>query len=80
MLIVVVRSHCGMDGDHLLTMMLYSKIPLDEPFLRYRLAIIIGEENKGLQEGKIPISDTYYLMGTSDPTGTLGPNQVCVIL
>lgn len=69
-----------MDDDNLLLRMLYSKIPLHEPYLKYRLAAIIGEENKGLQEGKIPINDTYYLMGTSDPTGTLGPNQVCVIL
>ncbi|KAJ3702279.1 hypothetical protein LUZ61_005984 [Rhynchospora tenuis] len=76
----VVKNNNGLDDDDLVSRMLYSKIPLDEPFLKYRLSIMIGEENKGLQEGKIPISNTYFLMGTADPTGKLGPNQVCVIL
>ncbi|KAJ1687512.1 hypothetical protein LUZ63_018902 [Rhynchospora breviuscula] len=76
----VVKNNSCLDDDDLVSRMLYSKIPLDEPFLKYRLSIMIGEENKGLQEGKIPISNTYFLMGTADPTGKLGPNQVCVIL
>jgi RNA-dependent RNA polymerase len=37
-------------------------------------------ERKGLKEGRIPIDDTYYLMGTTDPTGTLKWDQVCIIL
>ncbi|KAF3319962.1 putative RNA-dependent RNA polymerase 5 isoform X1 [Carex littledalei] len=70
----------GLDNDRLTARMIYSGMPLDEPFLQYRLGLMMGEERKGLQAGRIPISDSYYLMGTTDPTGKLLANQVCVIL
>jgi RNA-dependent RNA polymerase len=76
----VALNNEGMDNDHLTTRMIMSGIPLDEPFLQYRLGLMMGEERKGLKAGKIPISDSYYLMGTADPTGKLRANQVCVIL
>ncbi|KAJ3702280.1 hypothetical protein LUZ61_005985 [Rhynchospora tenuis] len=76
----IVKSRGGLDDDELELRMLFGKIPLDEPYLQYRLAAMKGERYKDLQEGKIPISNTYFLRGTADPTGTLGPNQVCVIL
>ena len=53
--------------------------PEDEAFLQYQLDLMTKKERKGLQKGKIPMDDCYYLMGTTDPTGTLKPDQVCVI-
>ncbi|KAJ3702278.1 hypothetical protein LUZ61_005983 [Rhynchospora tenuis] len=76
----VALNYEGIDNDHLTARMIMSGMPLDEPFLQYRLGLMMGEERKGLLAGKIAISDSYYLMGTADPTGKLGPNQVCVIL
>ncbi|KAK1397076.1 RNA-dependent RNA polymerase [Heracleum sosnowskyi] len=40
----------------------------------------VNHERKGLQEGRLPISDSYFLMGTADPTGLLNSDEVCVIL
>ncbi|KAJ1687513.1 hypothetical protein LUZ63_018903 [Rhynchospora breviuscula] len=76
----VALNYESIDNNHLTTRMIMSGMPLDEPFLHYRLGLMMGEERKGLLAGKIAISDSYYLMGTADPTGKLGPNQVCVIL
>ncbi|KAI3862223.1 hypothetical protein MKW92_002363, partial [Papaver armeniacum] len=45
-----------------------------------RLSVLMRTELKSLKEGKLPMNDSYYLMGTADPTGILKPNQVCVIL
>lgn len=53
--------------------------PEDEAFLQYQLDIMTKEERKGFQQGKIPIDDCCTLMGTTDPTGTLKSDQVCVI-
>ena len=53
--------------------------PEDEPFLQYQLVLMTKQERKCIQQGKIPIDDCYYLMGTTDPTGTLKPDQICVI-
>nr|XP_043622606.1 probable RNA-dependent RNA polymerase 5 isoform X2 [Erigeron canadensis] len=55
-------------------------IPLSESFFQYRLSQLAKEERKGLGEGKIPLSDSFYLMGTTDPTGTLNRDEVCIIL
>lgn len=60
--------------------MLLSGIPLDEPFLRFHLSILMKEEKKHLCGGRIKISDSYYLMGTADPTGKLKSDEVCIIL
>jgi RNA-dependent RNA polymerase len=76
----VALNNEGMDSDHLMARMIVSGMPLDEPFLQYRLGLMLLEERKGLKAGKIPISDSYYLMGTTDPTGQLRANQVCIIL
>ncbi|XP_078164219.1 putative RNA-dependent RNA polymerase 3 isoform X2 [Carex rostrata] len=76
----VALNNEGLDNDHLMIRMITKGIPLDEPFLQYRLGFMMGEERKRFQEGKIPISDSYYLMGTTDPTGKLRANQVCIIL
>lgn len=60
--------------------MIASGIPLDEPYLQYNLSTLTIEERKGLRRGKLPVSESFYLMGTADPTGELKRNQVCVIL
>ncbi|KNA02898.1 hypothetical protein SOVF_214270, partial [Spinacia oleracea] len=60
--------------------MVASGIPLDEPFLKHRLSEIAKEEMKSLKGGKLPVSGSFYLMGTADPTGTLNSGEVCVIL
>ena len=53
--------------------------PEDDAYLQYQLAFMTREEREGIKLGRIPIEESYYLMGTSDPTGTLKPNEVCVI-
>ncbi|KAK7245449.1 hypothetical protein RIF29_40295 [Crotalaria pallida] len=59
--------------------MILSGIPLDEPFLQYHLSKLVKEEKKRFRGGKLYISDSFYLMGTVDPTGCLKKNQVCII-
>lgn len=69
-----------MDDSATSVAMIGSGIPLNEPYLQYRLGILAVEERKGLRGGKIPINESYYLIGTADPTGTLNSDEVCVIL
>jgi len=59
--------------------MILCGIPLDEPFLQYRLSILAREERKKLRGGRLYIPDCFYLMGTVDPTGCLKKGQVCII-
>uniref|UniRef100_A0A0E0BYM3 RNA-dependent RNA polymerase n=1 Tax=Oryza meridionalis TaxID=40149 RepID=A0A0E0BYM3_9ORYZ len=66
--------------DSMPARMILSGIPLEESYLQSRLDFMSLQERKGIKNGKIPIDDCYYLMGTADPTGKLGPNEVCVIL
>ncbi|KAG2564420.1 hypothetical protein PVAP13_7NG017542 [Panicum virgatum] len=66
--------------DSMLEIMIHSGIPLEEPHLLSRLNFIAKQEMRGFREGKLPIDECYYLMGSTDPTGTLKPNEVCVIL
>ncbi|CAL5033684.1 unnamed protein product [Urochloa decumbens] len=66
--------------DSMLERMIHSGIPLEEPYLLSRLNFIAKMEMKVFREGKLPIDECYYLMGSTDPTGTLKPNEVCVIL
>jgi RNA-dependent RNA polymerase len=53
--------------------------PEDDAYLQHQLSEMTREEREGMKLGRIPIDDSYYLMGTTDPTGTLKPNEVCVI-
>lgn len=66
--------------DSIVTRMILSGIPIDEPFLQHRLSFMVNEERKGLRVGKLPVNDCFYLMGTADPTGTLKSDEVCIIL
>ncbi|KAK1417362.1 hypothetical protein QVD17_26489 [Tagetes erecta] len=69
-----------MDDSATSVAMIGSGIPLDEPYLQYRLSILKNEEHKGLRSGKILVDESFYLIGTADPTGTLNSDEVCVIL
>lgn len=60
--------------------MVASGIPLDEPYLQHRLAEIAKEEMKCLKVGRLLVDDSYYVMGTADPTQTLNSGEVCIIL
>ncbi|KAK9715398.1 hypothetical protein RND81_06G162200 [Saponaria officinalis] len=68
------------DEDLTVARMILSGLPLDEPFLQHRLSMIVREERKSLKAGKIPINNSFYVMGTADPTDTLNSGEVCVIL
>lgn len=76
----VVKQYRNLDGDHVCLRMLSCGIPLHEPLLKHRLKYFMQMEIKKFKEGKVALEDSYYLMGTADPTGKLGPNQVCIIL
>ncbi|XP_022754978.1 probable RNA-dependent RNA polymerase 5 isoform X2 [Durio zibethinus] len=60
--------------------MILSGIPLDESYLQHRMSIMLNEERKGLLGGKLPMTESYYLMGTVDPSGVLESDQVSIIL
>ncbi|KAM0921102.1 hypothetical protein ACQ4PT_007013 [Festuca glaucescens] len=66
--------------DSMSARMILSGVPLEDAYLQSRLATMSQLERKGFKEGKLPIDDCFYLMGTTDPTGKLRPNEVCVIL
>ncbi|GMI94841.1 hypothetical protein like AT2G19930 [Hibiscus trionum] len=75
----VALNRGGMDELGVAKMIL-SGIPLDESYLQYRMSIMLNEERKGLLGGKLPITDSYYLMGTVDPSGVLESDEVSIIL
>ena len=79
LVLTVAFIYADMD-DSISARMILSGVPLEDAFLQFRLAIMAKQERKGLKEGKLPINDCFYLMGTTDPTGKLRPNEVCVIL
>ncbi|KAL0337362.1 UNVERIFIED_CONTAM: putative RNA-dependent RNA polymerase 5, partial [Sesamum calycinum] len=60
--------------------MISSGIPLSEPYLRHCLSSLESGEKIKLKQGKLPVSESFYLMGTADPTGVLKNHEVCVIL
>ena len=77
--LTVAFSYADME-DSMSARMILSGIPLEESYLQHRLDFMAQQERKGIKQGKIPIDECYYLMDTTDPTGTLRPNEVCVIL
>ncbi|CAL4978427.1 unnamed protein product [Urochloa decumbens] len=76
----VAFNHADLDDSMSARMILSGIQPEDETYLQFQLALMTKEERKGLKQGRIPIDECYYLMGTTDPTGTLKRDQVCVIL
>ncbi|KAH0916971.1 hypothetical protein HID58_024631 [Brassica napus] len=75
----VALNYGDMD-DHNAARMILAGIPLDEPHLQDQLSIFSNTEKNDLKAGRLPVSESYYLMGTVDPTGELKEDEVCVIL
>ncbi|TMW86675.1 hypothetical protein EJD97_021024 [Solanum chilense] len=76
----VAVNHRDRDDASTATSMIMAGVPLTEPYLWCCLSSLAKEERNGLKGGRLPIADTFYLMGTADPTDTLNPHEVCVIL
>ncbi|KAG2323566.1 hypothetical protein Bca52824_016779 [Brassica carinata] len=75
-----VALNYGDLDDHNAARMILAGIPLDEPQLQDQLSIFSKIEKNDLKAGRLPVSESYYLMGTVDPTGELKEDEVCVIL
>ncbi|WOG92878.1 hypothetical protein DCAR_0312155 [Daucus carota subsp. sativus] len=73
-------NHGTIDDDFTTARMILSGVPLDEPCVQHRLSHLAYSERKGLRQGRLPISESFFLMGTADPTGLLNSDEVCVIL
>ncbi|KAF7147400.1 hypothetical protein RHSIM_Rhsim03G0238400 [Rhododendron simsii] len=73
-------NHGEIDDDFTVARMILSGVPLNEPYLQHRLSFFAKEERKALKGGRLPIRESFYLMGTADPTGILESHEVCVIL
>ncbi|EFH60223.1 hypothetical protein ARALYDRAFT_319567 [Arabidopsis lyrata subsp. lyrata] len=69
----------NMDDKNALQMIM-AGIPLDEPYLKHHLSLLLKIKKDDLKAGRLPIDESYYLMGTVDPTGELKEDEVCVIL
>ncbi|EOA29804.1 hypothetical protein CARUB_v10012898mg [Capsella rubella] len=72
-------SYGEMDDQNAAQMIL-AGIPLDEPHLKTCLSSFLKREKNDLKAGRLPVTESYYLMGTVDPTGELKEDEVCVIL
>lgn len=68
------------DKDSTIARMILCGIPLAEPYLKYRLTRLLKDQKTSLKEGKIYVPESYYLMGTADPTGKLESDEVCIVL
>ncbi|KAG5565005.1 hypothetical protein RHGRI_001021 [Rhododendron griersonianum] len=73
-------NHGEIDDDFIVARLILSGVPLNEPYLQYRLSVLAKEERKALKGGRLPIRESFYLTGTTDPTGILESHEVCVIL
>ncbi|PIN13666.1 RNA-directed RNA polymerase QDE-1 [Handroanthus impetiginosus] len=76
----VASNQDGLDYGFAAQIMISCGIPLNEPYLQHCLRNLRKDGKSKLKKGKIPISESFYLMGTADPTGVLDNGQVCVIL
>ncbi|KAL2654247.1 hypothetical protein R1flu_022375 [Riccia fluitans] len=63
-----------------LFMMINAGIPLNEPFLHKNLYDLTKGRMQDVSKGKVNLPDSFYLMGTADPTGILKRNQVAISL
>uniref|UniRef100_A0A1J3DWC0 RNA-dependent RNA polymerase n=4 Tax=Noccaea caerulescens TaxID=107243 RepID=A0A1J3DWC0_NOCCA len=73
-------TNYGEMDDYNALQMIISDIPLDEPHLKDHLYTLLKTERNDLKAGRLLVTESYYLMGTVDPTGKLKENEVCVIL
>ncbi|XP_062090886.1 probable RNA-dependent RNA polymerase 5 isoform X2 [Humulus lupulus] len=76
----VAMNRGVMDKDSTVERMISCGIPLEEPYLQHRLSILLKEQKLSLRGGKLCADDSYYLMGTADPTGKLKSDEVCIVL
>lgn len=76
---VVAMIH-GKSEDFMIARLIGSGLPLEEPYLKHRLTLLLKEHKTSLREGRIYIPESYYLMGTVDPTGELESDEVCIVL
>ncbi|KAL2238146.1 UNVERIFIED_CONTAM: putative RNA-dependent RNA polymerase 5 [Sesamum indicum] len=78
--LTVASNYDGLEVGVVERRMISSGIPLSEPYLQHCLSSLESGEKIKLKQGKIPVSESFYLMGTADPTGVLKNHEVCVIL
>ncbi|KAH6827519.1 hypothetical protein C2S53_007864 [Perilla frutescens var. hirtella] len=76
----VASLHDGLYWGFEAQRMICSGVPLNEPYLQHCLYNLEKGEKTKLKEGKLPVNESFYLMGTADPTGVLNNDEVCVIL
>ncbi|KAH6812755.1 RNA-dependent RNA polymerase family protein [Perilla frutescens var. frutescens] len=79
----VASLHDGVYWGFEAQRMICSGVPLTEPYLQHCLYNLEKGEKTKLKEGKLPVSESFYLMGTAadpTPTGVLNNDLVCVIL
>ncbi|KAH0860113.1 hypothetical protein HID58_088374 [Brassica napus] len=80
-LLVSGRKTFNKEDDQVFALrMIMLGIPLDEPHLKDQLSILLKTQRNDLKAGKLLVTESYYLLGTVDPTGKLKQNEVCVIL
>ena len=51
-----------------------------EPYLHGKIAQIVEAQLRKLREGTFPIADSVFAYGVPDPSGTLEPGTLCVVL
>lgn len=49
--------------------MFTTRIPLNQLYFHHRLSAPATEARKGFAEAKIPVTETFFPMGTIHPTG-----------
>ncbi|KAL8206154.1 hypothetical protein R6Q57_009705 [Mikania cordata] len=76
----IANIYQHIDDSGICIEMFGAHIPITEPFFQHRLSQLAKVERKGLGEGRIPLAESFYLKGTTDPTGTLKSDEVCIIL
>ena len=67
-------------GDQTLRMIM-ANIPMNNPQMQKNLKKLTQDKITLLRKGCVPLPDSYYLMGTSDPTKEkiLKPSEVAIV-
>lgn len=75
-----IRRLLSVGGDGRALEMIDAGFPLHEPYLAKLLAGEASNRNSRLCQGKFRLPESYYLPGVPDPTDSLAPNEVCVVV